>query len=274
MTPNPLIPQGSLQSAGTSNVRIAVATIVAIHVVFFGGLLLQGCKRDTPVSSAETTNEPTNTATTSSLTYPPIDSQNLYYSNTAGLPSEAPAASATSATVSASSTIPPNFYTAPSTPEANSQTDPWRNSTLGGTTTASASTGTPAAAGGKEYTVQRGDSFWSIAQRNGTTIAAIRQANPGVDPRKIQPGQKLTIPAGSPAGSETSSAASSSSSTAGNVYVVVPGDNLTRIARKHGVTISQLREANNLRYSRVDAGQKLIIPAAASNKPASTPNTF
>ena len=48
-TPNPLIPQGTLQakaSRGASNIRIAVATIIAIHVVFFGGLLLQGCKRD------------------------------------------------------------------------------------------------------------------------------------------------------------------------------------------------------------------------------------
>ena len=60
-TPNPLIPQGTFQAQaakGASNVRLAVATIVAIHVVFFGGLLLQGCKRDpeaNAVASQETT---------------------------------------------------------------------------------------------------------------------------------------------------------------------------------------------------------------------------
>ena len=54
-TPNPLIPQGTFQaqaSKGASNVRLAVATIVAIHIVFFGGLLLQGCKRDPQTTTA------------------------------------------------------------------------------------------------------------------------------------------------------------------------------------------------------------------------------
>src|SRR5262245_13118642 len=47
-TPNPLVPQGSLPypSRGKSTVRIAVLTIVAIHAVFFAGLLMQGCKRE------------------------------------------------------------------------------------------------------------------------------------------------------------------------------------------------------------------------------------
>src|SRR5262245_9473577 len=46
--PSPLVPQGSLPqpSRGKSTVRIAIFTIVAIHAVFFAGLLMQGCKRD------------------------------------------------------------------------------------------------------------------------------------------------------------------------------------------------------------------------------------
>ena len=45
--PNPLVPQGSLQkSREKSTVRTAFFTIAAIHVVFFGGLLIQGgCKK-------------------------------------------------------------------------------------------------------------------------------------------------------------------------------------------------------------------------------------
>src|SRR5688572_20269835 len=86
--PNPLIPQGTFQShaaRGASNVRIAVATIVAIHVVFFGGLLLQGCKRDTKFAGG--TSSDTN-ATASNLTLPPIDSGSLFYTNSSNLPTE------------------------------------------------------------------------------------------------------------------------------------------------------------------------------------------
>ena len=45
---NPLLPQGSLleqQSHNRPFLRIALF-IVAIHMVFLGGLLIQGCKRE------------------------------------------------------------------------------------------------------------------------------------------------------------------------------------------------------------------------------------
>jgi hypothetical protein len=46
--PNPLIPQGSLleqQAKSKPHLRIALF-IVAVHVVFLGLLLMQGCKRE------------------------------------------------------------------------------------------------------------------------------------------------------------------------------------------------------------------------------------
>ncbi len=59
-TPNPLVPQGSLQkSREKTTVRTAFFTIAAIHVVFFGGLLIQGgCKKseDKPIVPPEDTN--------------------------------------------------------------------------------------------------------------------------------------------------------------------------------------------------------------------------
>jgi LysM repeat protein len=46
------------------------------------------------------------------------------------------------------------------------------------------------------HVVQRGDSLYTIAQRYGTTIQDIINANPGVitNPNNIQPGTSLTIP--------------------------------------------------------------------------------
>jgi LysM repeat protein len=52
-----------------------------------------------------------------------------------------------------------------------------------------------------------------------------------------------------------------------SVYVVKPGDNLTRIAKAHGTTAKAIREASGLKTDRILVGQKLKVPqgtAAAS----------
>jgi LysM repeat protein len=255
-TPNPLIPQGSLQGGGTSNVRIAVATVLAIHVVFFGGLLLQGCKRDTK------TDEPTMAETnppTTGLSYPPIDSNSLYYPSPSALPQDS------TGTVAGLPSERTNFAPVPEVgipmaTEARNTATPAR-----APQSSALESGTI-----KEYTVVRGDSFSRIAQRQGSTVAAIRRANPGVEPTRIQPGMTLNVPIVGPGSSITSP----SNGDLSGVYTVKPGDNLTKIARAHGVTISQLRAANDLRTSRVNVGQKLKIPTAASQAPANTNSTF
>jgi LysM repeat protein len=45
------------------------------------------------------------------------------------------------------------------------------------------------------------------------------------------------------------------------VYIVQPGDTLLKIAARHSITVSQLAEANGLRWnSWIYAGQRLVIP--------------
>src|SRR5947207_12470273 len=45
-TPSPLIPQGTLPGVrGKSHIRIAVITILAVHVVLLLALLMAGCKK-------------------------------------------------------------------------------------------------------------------------------------------------------------------------------------------------------------------------------------
>mgnify|MGYP006292919831 FL=1 len=46
------------------------------------------------------------------------------------------------------------------------------------------------------YVVQQGDTFWKIAKRYNTTVDAILEANPDVDPNNLQIGQKICIPEG------------------------------------------------------------------------------
>lgn len=54
----------------------------------------------------------------------------------------------------------------------------------------------PYLVGARSYTVRRGDTFFSIAARFGTTIRAISAANPTVDPMNIRVGSRLTVPMG------------------------------------------------------------------------------
>ncbi len=45
------------------------------------------------------------------------------------------------------------------------------------------------------YSIQSGDNFAKIASLKGVALQALLDANPGVDPRRLQIGQKINIPA-------------------------------------------------------------------------------
>lgn len=51
-------------------------------------------------------------------------------------------------------------------------------------------------------------------------------------------------------------------------YTVVSGDNLSKIAKRQGVTVDQLRKANNITGDNLRPGQKLTIPAKAGSSAA------
>ena len=46
-------------------------------------------------------------------------------------------------------------------------------------------------------------------------------------------------------------------------YVVVKGDSLSRIAKRHNITVASLKSANSLRSDNIGIGQKLSIPGAS-----------
>ncbi len=100
------------------------------------------------------------------------------------------------------------------------------------------------------YTVKAGDTLFSIAQRNGTTVDAIKQAN-GLSSDMLSIGQVLTIPAGVV-------------STATSTYRVVAGDTLYAIAQRNGTTVAALKQANGLSSDMLSIGQMLRIPGGGS----------
>jgi LysM repeat protein len=256
-TPNPLIPQGALQSnqgKGRSTVKLAVVSIVAVHVVFFGGLLLQGCKREN--KTADNTGL---SSTLTNLTLPPDTNTSPYpyYTNATNLPSAEPVAT---------NVTPPAGNNVVSTPEP-----PVNNGVV------------PQAPAGeaKEYTVARGDSLYKIAKANGVTVGAITKANPKLDAARLKVGQKIMIPAPAAGGGNIAAAPGGAGIGGGGAtaeggtgtHVVKGGETLTKIAKQHGTTIKAIRAANGLKTDRLTVGQKLKIPLGKGTEAAKGPGT-
>jgi len=99
------------------------------------------------------------------------------------------------------------------------------------------------------HTVQRGEYLMMIARQYGVTISQLREWN-GLEGSTVHPGQKLRVvatPAARPATPRRT------------VHTVRSGDNLTRIARRYGITVRQIKSWNNLSSDSIRPGQRLTI---------------
>lgn len=94
------------------------------------------------------------------------------------------------------------------------------------------------------YTVQKGDTLYSIAKKYNTTVDKIMSMN-NLNTNMLSIGQKLVIP----------------ESISLNTYIVKSGDTLYSIARANNTTVSAIKIANNLISDILSIGQELIIPS-------------
>lgn len=121
------------------------------------------------------------------------------------------------------------------------------------------------------YTIRSGDSLWAISNRFGVTLDELHSVNPGLTVN-IQAGQVINVPRRDSATAGASSTESYQSPAPapvvpqGNVYTVKSGDVLSRIAANQGVTLSELRAANQLSGDLIRVGQKLVIPQSGSSR--------
>jgi LysM repeat protein len=131
----------------------------------------------------------------------------------------------------------------------------------------------PAAAPGvaSDYKIAAGDNFTTISKKFHVTVKAIEDANPGLDPKKLQVGQTIHIPAPAPAAvaSATTSAVPTVDTASGEqLYAVKSGDTLTKIANDFKISLRALRTANpTLKTDSIKVGQKLKIPAKTATPP-------
>ena len=129
-------------------------------------------------------------------------------------------------------------------------------------TTTPTRTATRTATPSVTYVVREGDQLLRIARQFGVTLSALKAAN-HLTSDTITPGQVLIIPPPAPTATPIPPS---------QLYTVQSGDQLLRIARQFGVTLSALKAANRLTSDTIQPGQVLIIPTATP-LPAATRTT-
>jgi LysM repeat protein len=242
-TPNPLLPQGALPPRGGSSLYFKILVIFAVHIVLLGGILMVGCKNTS--SDKAKTDQSSDVAKSDPMSATPPD----YSAPAPSAPAPAPAATLAGGTspLAPSAPQPGTVSQVPSPAPAIAPLAP-----------------IPAATGGSVYVIAAGDLLSTIAKKNGVSLKAIEDANPGIDAKKLQIGHKLQIPASTAAASSEATkpgvepAASASGDS--SVYVVKTGDNLLKIAKEHGTTVKAIQALNDMKTTSIKATQKLKVP--------------
>jgi membrane-bound lytic murein transglycosylase D len=103
----------------------------------------------------------------------------------------------------------------------------------------------PPAPGAKTYQVRRGDTLVAISRRTGVSVSELRRRN-GIARDRIYPGQTLSL--------------GGATETREGTYTVRPGDTLSTISRRLGVSLGDLLRWNDLSHrSKIYPGDRLRV---------------
>ncbi len=118
------------------------------------------------------------------------------------------------------------------------------------------------------YTVQPGDTLYTLARRCGTTAAVLARLNGVIDPENLQIGRRLRLPCAlrpTPPAPRPPMPPRPPRPPRPNedddVYVVQPGDTLFAIAKANGTTVETLVQLNRLTNPNlIFPGDRLRLP--------------
>ena len=260
---SPLLPGSKLEQAAKSKSTFSIAAFIfSAHVAVFLVVLLNGCNKESTVTSTE---PPAATNQTELAVQPgtgaidtsaPIQPHGLDTNTVATPPGGAV-------------TFPGNLAVNPN-PPAQLIAPPELGTVAPGASATHESTGV-----GSEYKIKSGDIAYNIAKTHGVSLKALKDANPSVDLGKLKVGQTIQIPAASASAGATAATTvptpakailNQEPDTAGatSSYTVKGGDTLSKIAKKNGTTAKAIRAANGLTSDKIYVGQKLKIPGKAT----------
>ena len=93
---------------------------------------------------------------------------------------------------------------------------------------------------GYDYIVKKGDTLYSIAKSNNTTVDNIKKIN-NLNSNLLSIGQLLIIPNNQ------------------KIYIVKKGDTLYSIAKNNNTTVDDIKRKNNLNSNLLSIGQKIVL---------------
>ena len=144
-------------------------------------------------------------------------------------------------------------------------------------------------AGTDSHSLRPGDTLSQVAANHGVSVAELAEANGVGDPNRVPAGMELKIPgraeepsqakrpkgardrakapdagAGGTGGDPVARPGDAGSGEA-RVHTVAPGDSLSAIAARYGVTVRTLAEANGIPdVHRIVVGQRLAVPGTGA----------
>lgn len=104
------------------------------------------------------------------------------------------------------------------------------------------------------YTIKKGDSLYSIAEKYNTTVNEIKKLNYLTD-EKLTGGTKILIQAKELEPTKDT-----------EIYIVLPGDSLYSVSLKLDTTVEDLKKLNNLINNHLSIGQQLVVPRIHQNE--------
>ena len=105
----------------------------------------------------------------------------------------------------------------------------------------------------KDYVVKKGDSLYSIANKNNITVDELKKIN-NLTSNMLSIGQVLKLPTQDKVEEIT-------------MYTVQKGDSLYSIAKKFGITVDEIKSLNNLTSNNLAIGEQLMIKGSTGDEP-------
>lgn len=124
------------------------------------------------------------------------------------------------------------------------------------------------------HVVKQGETLYSIARTHAISIHELVKVNPGLTTStQVKLGQRLNLPGATTAASHTAARVPA------RIHTVAKGETVYSVAKKYGITTTDIKQWNNLADLNLRIGQKLVVSKAdkqAIYQPinvASTPDT-
>jgi nucleoid-associated protein YgaU len=148
-------------------------------------------------------------------------------------------------------------------PDPLLETIPGARTTRGGLSNPGSSSLAPGSSSGNTYTVQSGDNLTNIARKNGTTVSALKAANPSIDPNHLKVKQVINLPA---PGASTPSSSSPSLTPARSANRPAPSTPRSTTAARHSASNTTIAPGTSYKVKKGDTLRKISKAAYGDEK--------